>query len=193
VRNPKTLTVDQLTKVLDNFDRSTANGQRDYAMAICMADLGLRASEVAGLRLDDIDWDQSTIHLVAPKGHRDRVLPLPRRVGAALAAYLRRGRPRSGHREVFVRHRAPLGEPVSALLVHEVMCRAYRRAGLDASITGTHVLRHTAAGLMYQRGATLKEISDVLGHQSLDTTAIYAKVNWTQLRTVALPWPEVRS
>ena len=73
------------------------------------------------------------------------------------------------------------------------MCRAYRRAGLDATITGTHVLRHTSASLMYQRGATLKEISDVLGHQSLDTTAIYAKVNWTQLRTVAFPWPEVQS
>ncbi len=193
VRNPKTLCVDQLTKVLDIFDRSTANGQRDHAMAVCMADLGLRASEVAGLRLDDIDWDQGTVHLVAPKGHRDRILPLPRRVGTALATYLRRGRPRSEHRNIFVRHRAPLGEPVSAILVHEAMCRAYRRAGLDASITGTHVLRHTAASLMYQRGATLKEISDVLGHQSLDTTAIYAKVNWTQLRTVALPWPEVRS
>ena len=193
LRNPKTLSVDQLTKVLDIFDRSTANGRRDYAMAVCMADLGLRASEVAGLRLDDIDWDQGTVHLVAPKGHRDRILPLPRRVGTALATYLRRGRPRSEHRNIFVRHRAPLGEPVSALLVHYAMCRAYRRAGLDASITGTHVLRHTAASLMYQRGATLKEISDVLGHQSLDTTAIYAKVNWTQLRTVALPWPEVRS
>jgi site-specific recombinase XerD len=193
VRNPKTLSVDQLTKVLDIFDCSTANGQRDYAMAVCMADLGLRASEVAGLRLDDIDWDQGTVQLVAPKGHRDRILPLPRRVGTALATYLRRGRPRSEHRNIFVRHRAPLGEPVSALLVHYAMCRAYRRAGLDASITGTHVLRHTAASLMYQRGATLKEISDVLGHQSLDTTAIYAKVNWTQLRTVALPWPEVRS
>lgn len=193
VRNPKTLSADQLSKVLGVFDRSTASGQRDYAMAVCMTDLGLRASEVAGLRFDDIDWDQGTVRLIAPKGHRDRVLPLPRRVGAALAIYLRRGRPRSGHRQVFVRHRAPLGEPVSALLVHYAMCRAYRRAGLDATITGTHVLRHTAASLMYQRGATLKEIADVLGHQSLDTTAIYAKVNWTQLRTVALPWPEVRS
>lgn len=193
VRNPKTLTVDQLTKVLDIFDRSTANGQRDYAMAVCMADLGLRVSEVAGLRLDDIDWDQGTVQLVASKGHRDRILPLCRRVGTALAAYLGRGRPRSEHRNIFVRHRAPFGEPVSAILVREAMCQAYRRAGLDASITGTHVLRHTAASLMYQRGATLKEISDVLGHQSLDTTAIYAKVNWAQLRTVALPWPEVRS
>ena len=193
VRNPKPLNVDQLTKVLDIFDRSTANGQRDYAMAVCMADLGLRVSEVAGLRLDDIDWDQGTVQLVASKGHRDRILPLSRRVGAALAAYLRRGRPRSDHRNVFVRHRAPFGDPVSTILVHEAMCRAYRRAGLDASITGTHVLRHTAASLMYQRGATLKEIADVLGHQSLDTTAIYTKVNWTQLRTVALPWPEVRS
>lgn len=193
VRNPKTLSADQLSKVLDVFDRSTASGQRDYAMAVCMADLGLRASEVAGLRFDDIDWDQGTVRLVAPKGHRDRVLPLPRRVGIALATYLRQGRPRSRHRQVFVQHRAPLGEPVSALLVHYAMCRAYRRAGLDATITGTHVLRHTTASLMYQRGATLKEIADVLGHQSLDTTAIYAKVNWTQLRTVALPWPEVRS
>jgi integrase len=193
IRNPKTLTVDQLNKVLDIFDRSTASGQRDYAMAVCMADLGLRASEVAGLRFEDIDWDQATARLVAPKGHRDRVLPLSRRVGAALAIYLRRGRPRSRHRQVFVQHRAPLGEPVSALLVHYAMCRAYRRAGLDPTITGTHVLRHTAASLMYQRGATLKEIADVLGHQSLDTTAIYAKVNWAQLRKVALPWPEVRS
>lgn len=192
-RNPRTLTVDQLTKVLDIFNCSTPTGQRDYAMAVCMADLGFRASEVAGLSLDDIDWDQGTIRLVASKGNRDRVLPLSRRVGAALAIYLRRGRPRSVHRQVFVRHRVPLGEPVSALLVHYAMCRAYRRAGLDTTITGTHVLRHTAASLMYQRGATLKEIADVLGHQSLDTTAIYAKVNWTQLRTVALPWPEMRS
>jgi site-specific recombinase XerD len=193
LRNPKTLTVAQLNDVLGSFDRSTANGPRDYAMAVCMVDLGLRASEVVGLRIDDINWDQGTVRLNGSKGRRGRVLPLPRRAGAAITSYLRHGRPSSLHREVFLRHRAPVGEPVSAILVHEVMCRAYRRAGLDQCITGTHVLRHTAASLMYQRGATLKEIADVLGHRSLDTTAIYAKVNWTQLRTVALPWPEVRS
>jgi integrase/recombinase XerD len=191
-RVPKTMTDDQLRAFLATFDRATATGRRDYAMALCQVVLGLRVSEVAGLCLGDIDWRSGTLRLAAGKVNRARVLPLPARVGRAIARYLRRGRPATGCRNVFVRHRVPRGTPVTTALVRGVMRLAYAKVEGCAGWTGTHVLRHTAATRLLRRGATLKEIADVLGHRSLDTTAIYAKVDLPTLAAVVLPWPEVQ-
>jgi site-specific recombinase XerD len=188
---PKTITKGQLQRVLASFNRSTAVGKRDYAMALCQAELGLRASEVACLRLDSIDWRNATLKILSGKSRNPRVLPLLSRVGHAVASYLRHGRVETKTQMVFVRHATPRGTELSPELVRGAMRRAYARARLDAGLTGTHVLRHTAASIMHQRGASLKEIADVLGHQSIDTTAIYTKVNLPALAAVALPWPEV--
>ena len=189
---PKSMTEEQLRRLLDSFDRSGATGRRDYAMTLYMAALGLRVSEVTELHLEDIDWRAGTVRIRSAKERRTRVLPLPSRVGKATASYLHGGRPLSTHRQVFLRHSVPVGIPVSRELVRGVLRRAYARAGCPREWTGTHILRHTVATRLLQRGASLKEIADLLGHQSIDTSAIYSKVNIPALAAVAMPWPEVQ-
>ena len=188
---PKYMTEEQLRRLLDSFDCSDATGRRDYAMTLYMAELGLRVSEVTELHLDDIDWRVGTVRIRSAKERRTRLLPLPSRVGRATARYLHGGRPSSTHRQVFLRHSVPLGTPVSRELVRGVLRRAYVRSACPCEWTGTHILRHTAATRLLQRGASLKEIADLLGHQSIDTSAIYSKVNIPALAAVAMPWPEV--
>jgi len=190
---PKLLSEEQLGRLLASFDRSTRLGRRDYAMTLCLIRLGLRASEVARLSLDDIDWRSGTLCIEGGKRGRCHVLPLPAELGRALVSYLKRGRPRSAHRRLFLRHTAPVGEPINSGVVQGVIRRAHDRGQVGARWKGTHALRHTAATRLLRSGATLKEIADVLGHRSLDTTAIYAKVDLGRLAEVALPWPEVRS
>jgi integrase/recombinase XerD len=190
---PKALSETQLKQLLRSFDLRSPSGRRDLAMALCMAEMGLRASEVAKLTLSDIDWRQGTIKIPTTKCRRVRLLPLSSRPGAAIAHYLRQGRPVTDCPQLFLRHTVPIGAALSLEMVRGAMRRAYARVGFPATWTGTHLLRHTAATLMHQKGATLKEIADVLGHLCIDTTAIYAKVNLPALKTVALPWPEVMS
>lgn len=191
---PRTFTDAQLRSVLAAFDRTCAVGRRDYAMVLCMATLGLRASEVAALRLSDIEWRTGTLDITSDKTHRARQLPLPIAVGQALIAYVQQGRPVTTAPQLFVRHAPPRGVAIAAPIVRNAARAAYRRAGLPPTYTGTHVLRHTVATRMLCAGTPLKAIADVLGHQSIDTTAIYAKVDLPRLRTVALPWPRrVRS
>ena len=165
-------------------------GRRDYAMALCQIVLGFRVSEVAGLLLDKIDWHSAVVRIEAAKGGRSRELPLVKRVGQAIADYLRRGRPSSTCRNVFIRHRAPRG-PVSTAVIRGAIRGALAKVEGCEHWAGTHVLRHTAATDMLRQGASLKEIADVLGHHSIETTTIYAKVDLPGLNTVTMPWPEV--
>ena len=188
---PRTMTEDQLRTLLSSFDRATAMGRRNYAMIMLMSTLGLRASEVALLQLDDVDWRESTLRIAIPKSRRRKTLPLPNATGRAIADYLRRGRPATSHRHVFARHVARRDVPLTGNTVREMTIRAYRRCGFDPKWNGTHILRHTVATQLHQRGATLKEVADLLGHRSIDTSAVYAKVNLPALVAVALPWPEV--
>jgi len=186
-RLPKILTDEQLGAFLRAFDRTTAIGRRDYAMALCLAHLGLRAVDVAGLALDDIDWRRGTVRL-GGKPRRESLLPLPATVGRAIVAYLRRGRPATSDRGVFVRHVAPI-RSLDRGGVRAAIRKAFDRTGLPVPSKGSHVLRHTAATRMLRSGASLKDIADVLRHRSLDTTVIYAKVDLPRLTQVALPWP----
>ena len=127
------------------------------------------------------------------KSHRTDVLPLPSTTGEAIAEYLQSGRhhakPSSDNRAVFIRHRAPLTHPVNTSVVRSVVRQAAVRSGLDGKLHGPHLLRHSAATRMLQGGASLKEIADVLRHRSLDTTAIYAKVDIARLSAIVQPWP----
>jgi integrase/recombinase XerD len=189
---PTALTTAQLRQLLAGIDRSTPVGRRDYAMLVCLASLGLRAKEVAELGLDAIDWRAGTITIATSKARRASVLPLPAHVGRAIAAYLRRGRPRTSARQVFVRHYVPVGAPLRSANVTSAVQRAFRRAALEVPSRGAHTLRHTAATEMIRTGVSLKAVADVLRHRSLDTTLIYASVDLPRLREVALPWPEVR-
>jgi site-specific recombinase XerD len=151
-----------------------------------MVRLGLRAGDVSALELEDLDWRAGEI-VVRGKGRRESRLPLPHDVGKVVAAYLHHGRPRAVTRRVFLRNRAPY-QGLTSSGVTGVVRRALRRAGI--MFGGAHVLRHTAATQMLRRGASLSEIAHVLRHRHLDTTAIYAKVDYAALRTVVQPWPE---
>ena len=186
---PAVLTDQEVEHLLSVFDLNTAAGRRDYAITRCLVDLGLRAQEVARLRLDDLDWRRGILRIVTTKSRRDDELPLPEAIGAAIAAYLRRGRPQTTAREVFLRVRPPVGQSVTRRTVCDLILRAAVRAGMESTITGTRILRHTAATRMLRHGASIKEIADVLRHKCLDTTTIYTKVDLARLAAVALPWP----
>ena len=159
--------------------------QRYRALLLLCLRLGLRVGEIANLHLEDIDWRNGCLQIRSTKNHRERILPLPDDVGQALVAHLRMGRPRS--KRVF----EPLRPPFSAQRVYwHVVNSLHYLFGL-AGITGrgTHSLRHTAATTMVSGGASFKAVADVLGHKSISTTLIYAKLDLKALAQVALPWP----
>ncbi len=182
---PRGLAPAEVKALLASCDRATPTGRRDYAMLILLVRLGLRAAEVAALRLDDIDWRAGEI-VVRGKGHTEERLPLPPDVGAAIAAYLQHRRPRWPEREVFLRVAAPIRrlDPQS---VSDRVRVAAERAGVGSF--GAHRLRHTAGTEMLRGGASLTEVAQVLRHRRVATTAIYAKVDHRALRALAMPWP----
>jgi integrase len=183
---PKGIEPGELRRLLAACDRRTRTGRRDYAALLLLARLGLRAGEVAGLRLDDIDWRRGEI-TIAGKGNRRERLPLPADVGAAIAGYLRRGRPGTADgRSVFVRVHAP-HRALTTGGVTMIVFDAAQRAGLGRM--HAHRLRHTAATAMLRAGGSLPEVGQVLRHRSVLTTAIYAKVDRDALAVLARPWP----
>jgi len=177
----------EVEQLLRSFDQPFPSHRRAYAMMRCLVDLGLRSSEVVGLRLDDIDWRAGMVRLAKPKSRRTDVLPLPRETGRTISSYIVSERPQTANRAVFVRHVAPYDQPIGTGVVQRVMREAYRRCGLRYS--RVHILRHSVASRLLSAGTPLKEIADVLRHRSLDTSAIYTKVDTTRLTAVALPWP----
>jgi len=185
---PKALPSNETARLLRSCNRATATGRRDYSLLLLLARLGLRAGEVVALQLDDLDWERGEI-VVRGKGKRQDRLPLPRDVGAALAAYLRYGRPSCPTRRVFVRARAPYQPFSSSVAICNVVERGFKRAGLEPSRKGAHALRHGLACMMLRHGASLPEIGQILRHRNLDTTAIYAKVDLRALRGLAPAWP----
>jgi site-specific recombinase XerD len=182
---PVGLTAAEVQRLLDCCDRSDPGGVRDFAILMVVARLGLRSAEVARLELDDIDWRGGEVAVRGKARRRDR-LPLPADVGQAIVAYVREARPASSTRRVFLALKAPR-RPIRPDLVSDVTRRACRRAGLPC--VGAHRLRHALATEMLRRGAKLVEVSQVLRHRDLATTAIYAKVDLGNLRSVAQPWP----
>jgi len=182
---PRALGRDDVARLLVSCDRGTAVGRRDYAILTLLVRLGLRAGEVAALELQDIDWRRGEI-VIRGKGRRQERLPLPVDVGKAVVDYLRSGGRHGGCAQLFMRVRAP-HHGLGSDAVQAVVRHAAERASLPAM--GAHRLRHTAATEMLRAGAPLPEIGQVLRHRSLRTTAIYAKVDRTALRTLALPWP----
>jgi integrase/recombinase XerD len=185
---PRGLEATQVQLLLDSFDHDTAVGRRDLAVVTLLARLGLRAGEVARLRLDDVDWRAGEI-VVVGKGPRLERLPLPHDVGEAIVDYVREARPRVRCRVLFLRSLAPLGG-LSSAGVTAIVVRAGSRAGLVP--IGPHRLRHTAATEMLRTGASLPDIGQVLRHRRLQSTAVYARVDRDRLKTLALAWPEVK-
>jgi len=186
---PSYLDPREIKRVLAGCDRHSEVGRRNYAILLVLARLGLRANEIRSLTLDDIDWESGQL-TVQGKGRREAVMPLPKAVGAAVADYLRHGRPQSNSRHVFLRHLAPHDGFTSTAAVTKIATRALRRAGIKGvAHEGAHLFRHSLATQMLRAGATLTEIGQVLRHQDHDTTRIYAKVDLGSLCELALPWP----
>ena len=185
---PRAIGADHVRQLLASIDRCTATGRRDYAIVLLLARLGLRSGEVAFLELDDLDWNAAQVS-VRGKGGQRTALPLPAEVGAAIAAYLRHGRPRSSSRRVFLRSKAPVRGFLHQSAIGSMIRHALQRADIQAPTTGAHQFRHALATQMLRSGASLTEIGEVLRHRSPQTTMIYAKVDLTALRALALPWP----
>jgi integrase/recombinase XerD len=187
---PCSLPPDDVERIVAACDTSTGLGLRDRAVLLLLARLGLRPGDVVGLRIRDIDWQNASLRL-SGKGRREDRLPLTQEVGDALLAYLEHGRPTARTDVLFVGHLAPLRGWSTSRSVTGLVARALRRSGVCGPARPAYALRHGAATEMLRQGATLAEIGAVLRHRSPETTAIYAKVDFALLKTVAQPWPEV--
>lgn len=188
---PTTIGADEVRRLLTSVDCRSVMGRRNYAILLLLAVYGLRAREVVDLRLDDIDWRAGIVRVQRSKTARPLVLPLTAAVGRALVTYLRRGRPRTDAREIFVRHD---GLPIrfqKSGTVYAIVRRAFDHAGIRSARRGPHVLRHALATHLVQRGFALKVASDLLGHQHPDSTLPYTKLAIEDLREVALDVPEL--
>ena len=185
---PKFLPPEQVQKILGHCNRKSARGKRDYAVLLLLARLGLRAGEVASLLLDDIDWHAGQLR-IRGKGRQRAQMPLPKDVGEAIADYVQHSRPSSLSRKVFLRHNAPYVGFLRSKAVSSIVERALTHAGIARRDKGAHLLRHSLATSMLSAGASLTEIGHVLRHRRHDTTRIYAKVDLTALRRLALAWP----
>jgi len=182
---PEPVSSSDVVRLLKSCDRRSTVGRRDFAIITILARLGLRAGEVAALRLEDIDWRKGEV-TVHGKGNREDRLPLPHDVGEAVAGWLRRGRPRCSCPAVFTRVLAP-HRALSDRAVSTVVRQACGRAGLPPA--GSHRLRHYAATEILRAGGNLAEVGQVLRHVSMAATSIYAKVDRHALAAVVQPWP----
>ena len=188
-RLPNYLSVDAVERIIAACDDTTEIGARDRAIVLLLARLGLRASEVAGLRFSDVNWEQGTITLLG-KNRREARLPLPSDVGNALLHYIMRWRPEIDNEAIFLRTRAPF-VAIRRHIVSDTARRAIERAGVDSPSHGAHIFRHSAAVAMLRAGASLQEIGLVLRHTSIQATERYAQVDTDLLRLVVRPWPGV--
>ena len=188
-RLPRHLTAEQVDTVVKAVRSDSSTGRRNHAMVLLIARLGLRAPEVVAMQIDDIDWRSGEI-IVRGKGHRHDRVPLPPEVGEAITDYIRLDRTTTT-RTLFVSERAPHRAFKGSQILNNILRDAFRRTGLKppAPYVGSHVLRHSLATSLLQRGAPLEEISDTLRHRSRDTTLIYARLDIDGLRSVAQPWP----
>jgi site-specific recombinase XerD len=180
-----TLSADAVTALLASCDQATPMGVRDYVILLLLARMGLRSIEVVRLRLEDVHWRAGEITVRGKARRLDR-MPLPHEVGAALSSYVTGARPQSVDREVFLSCRAPL-RPLPAAAIGDIVQRACRHSGTP--VVGAHRLRHALATSMVAAGVPIADISQVLRHRDLATTALYAKVDVAALRLVAKPWP----
>ncbi|NSY39778.1 tyrosine-type recombinase/integrase [Leisingera sp. ANG59] len=181
---PRSISWASVQNMLDQVDRRTVFGRRDYAMLLLMAVYGLRAREVALLTLDDIDWKRDRLHVRGRKAEHSTTYPLAPIVGEAIVDYLRNGRPDVQSRQLFWRHLAPQ-LPLTHSAVSATASKYLHRAGIPVSRPGSHTLRHACVQRLVDRGFPLKTIGDYVGHRAASSTMIYAKVQVGDLREVA--------
>jgi integrase/recombinase XerD len=187
-RIPRHLPWESVRVLVDSVDTTYPDGMRDKAILLLLAILGLRSREVRELELGHIAWRHGELRLSKTKNRRARVLPLSQEVGTAIADYVLHGRPHIDSPYVFLRHKAPYGPLLTNGSIGGIVAKHLRRAGLG-DCHSAHLLRHSLATRMVNEGVPIKHIADILGHASIDTTAIYTKVDTASLSGVALPFP----
>lgn len=189
---PSALSAEQISAVLKNTrkDRSPL-GYRDYAMLLLLSTYGLRDGEITRLRLEDIDWRAETLRIGHSKTGASSRLPLMAEVGGALLNYLRRGRPKTDVREIFIRARAPYRRLSS--LYSEVRRRLEAAGVKPPGKCGPHTFRHARAVSLLRASVSRKVIGDLLGHRSEEATIPYLKLATEDLRAIALEIPEARA
>jgi integrase/recombinase XerD len=182
---PRSITVEDVQKVLDGIDRRTVLGRRDYAMLLLLVIYGLRAREVAALTLDDIEWRHDRLRIPARKAGHSTAYPLSPRVGAAILEYLKAGRPPTLLRHVFFHVTAPCA-PITQVAVSSRAAHYLHQAGIVGPRLGSHTFRHSCVQRLVEAGWPLKAIGDYVGHASPASTEIYSKVAVESLREVAI-------
>ena len=185
---PKYIKPEEVEFLLENCDRTTSVGRRNYSILLLIAHLGLRAGEIVTLELGDINWRASELTIQGKGRFCDR-LPLPQRVGEALAVYLKNDRPKCSTRRVFVRTRAPYRGFKDSTTVSTIVRRTVEKSGLNTPSKGAHLFRHSLATGMLHKGASMAEIGELLRHRSPNSTEIYAKVDIEGLRSIVRIWP----
>lgn len=189
---PEYLTWTDVRAVIDSIDDTTAVGKRDRALLLILATTGLRSQEVRLLELGDIRWRTGELQIRQTKCRRERVVPLLEEAGRALARYILSGRPPCSQPTVFVCHVPPVRSIPLASTITAIVRRRLASGGLQApSRAGAHLFRHSIATRLVQQERPIKEVADLLGHHSIDTTAVYVKVAISQLGRIALPFPRV--
>jgi site-specific recombinase XerD len=186
---PQHISTEELERVLEICRTPTAGCLRDTCIVLLMARLGMRAGEVRQLNLDDIDWLEGVIHVRIGKSRRERTLPLLEDLGKALGCYLQQERSESADRSIFLTSLPPYRPLACSTTITRATKRILQKAGVDGPHLGAHRLRHTVATHMVRCGSSFKEVADVLGHKSLGSTGIYAKLDVRSLEQIALPWP----
>jgi integrase/recombinase XerD len=186
---PDYLPWDDVRRLIDSIHASDPVGKRDRALLMLAATTGMRNGELRRLELDDIRWREGEIHLRRTKSRRDHFVPLVTEAGNALSDYLLHGRPQPPERRIFLCHRPPIRAFRTSGTVSAIVRRRLARLGIRPVRAGTHLLRHSLATQLVWKGRPVKEVADLLGHQHINTTAVYVKVALPQLAMVALPFP----
>lgn len=182
---PRSITWEDVNQVLAGVDRRAAVGRRDYAILLLLVTYGLRAREIAALTLDDIDWKTQRLSIPERKAGHSTAFPLSAVVGEALVDYLQHGRPETTDRHVFLRVVAPR-RPIGAAAISAIATKHIQNAGVDVPRPGSHTLRHSAVQRLVDADFDLKAIGDFIGHRSMRSTEVYAKVAVEKLRDVAM-------
>jgi integrase/recombinase XerD len=187
---PRALPWDQIRALIQSIDGSDPFGRRDFTLLYLAAAYGLRSSELVHLSLDDIDWRGRTLRVAQPKTRQALQLPLTDEAANVLIDYLRKARPETPRRELFLRMRAPF-IPLQPASVHDVLEHRIKASGLNLPLFGTHVLRHSFATRLLHQGVSIKAIGDALGHRDVESTSVYLRLQMDDLREVALPMPAI--
>ena len=187
---PTIISKNDYDQFLGSFNRTTPMGKRSYAVIRCLSDLAMRIGDVSRISLDDFDWKQGTIRICNNKRATPFVMPLPKYTGEAIVDYIFNGRPSSESRFLFLSHaRGSQGKPATCMALKTEIQRLWRKSGMINRYSGTHIFRRSTATSLKNHGMSLKIISDLLGHSSIESSALYAQVDTENLRSIAQPWP----